>query len=403
MQMRATWRRLWERKSSAVGGLLVQAGREPVWTPRRYDLLAAEGYQKNLIAYRAVSSVARAVASVPWLLFAHDGATRRELEAHPLLSLLRRPNPLMGTAGFIEAVVSFHLLSGNSYVEAVGPETGPPRELWPLRPDRMRLIADGATGLPRSYVYTVGGVSRSWPADPVSGRSPVLHLRAFHPLNDHYGLAPLEAAAQAIDQHNAANAWNVALLQNSAAPSGALIYAPAEGATLTDEQRSRLSRDLAEGWTGARRAGRPLILEGGWDWKQIALGPKDLDWLGGRNASARDIALAFGVPPLLLGLPGDNTYANYREARLAFWEDTVVPLLTHLRDALNIWLAPSYGDNLALEFDLDEVSALTLRREAKFDMLRKADFLTANEKRHAAGYGDVQGGDVLHMRAGEPA
>jgi len=120
-----------------------------------------------------------------------------------------------------------------------------------------------------------------------------------------------------------------------------------------------------------------------------------MDFLAAKHASARDIAQAFGVPPMLLGIPGDNTYANYREARLALWEETVVPLLRHLRDELNAWLAPMFGPGLALDLDLDEVPALTLRRERRWDMLRRADFLTVNEKRAAVGYPPLAGGDML--------
>ena len=402
MKLGAAWRALWETRSSLAGGLIVAAPREPVWTPRRYDRLAEEGYQKNLVAFAAINAVARAAASVPWLLYRRAGAARGEIEAHPLLTLLRRPNPLMGGGEFMEAVVANLLIAGNSYLEAVAPSAGPPREVWPLRPDRMRVLPDEQTGLPRAYVYAVGGRERRWPADPLTGRSAVLHLRTFHPLNDFYGLAPLEAAAQLIDLHNAANAWNMALLQNSAAPSGALVFAPKDGATLTDAQRERLKADLAEGWTGARRAGRPLVLEGGWEWKQIALSPKDLDWQGIRQATARDIALAFGVPPMLLGIPGDNTYSNLREARLAFWEDTVVPLLRRLRDDLNGWLAPQFAPEFELDLDLDEVPALTLRREAKFAMLEQANFLTDNEKRRATGYGDRPDGDHLPPARAKP-
>jgi len=265
----------------------------------------------------------------------------------------------------------------------------------------VKVIA-GATGLPQGYVFSVGGAERRWEADPLTGRSAILHVKSFNPLDDWYGMSPIEAAAYAIDQRNESDKWNMALLQNGARPSGALVYEPkgAAAANLSDDQFARLKDEIAQQYGGARNAGRPMLLDGGLGWQEMSLSPKDMDFLESRNAASRDVALAFGVPPQLLGIPGDNTYSNYQEARLALWEDTVVPLLRHLRDEFNGWLVPMFGDDLALEIDLDEVPALVLRREKIWRRLQAADFLTVNEKREAVGFDPVAGGDVIPPRRG---
>jgi HK97 family phage portal protein len=398
MELMKSLRRLAGReiKAPSAGRLVsLSLGPEAAWTPRRYDRLAEAAYRHNVVAYRAISEVVRGAASVPWRLYRRAVGERQSLAMHPLIALLARPNPRLARAEFVEAVLGFYLIAGNSYIEALGDDGAAPRELWPLRPDRMRVLK-GPTGVARGYEFVRGGERIRWPVDPVSGRSAVLHVRSFNPLDDWYGQSPIEAAATAIDQRNAADAWNMALLQNGARPSGALVYAPSGGeANLSDEQFERLKSQLEEQQQGARNAGRPLLLEGGLDWKEMSLSPKDMDFLEAKHASARDIAQAFGVPPMLLGIPGDNTYANYREARLALWEETVVPLLRHLRDALNAWLVPMFAADLELDLDLDEVPALTLRRERRWDMLRRADFLTVNEKRAAVGYPPLAGGDAL--------
>ncbi|MFQ5783599.1 MAG: phage portal protein [Alphaproteobacteria bacterium] len=386
------------RKASAARRLIAldQVGR-PVWSPRRFDAFADEGYRKNVIAFRAVGEVAQAAASVPWRLFRRAGGRCVEIAEHPLLGLLVRPNPLQAGPALLEAAYAFRLIAGNAFIEAVTPEGRPPVELYALRPDRMRVIA-GAAGLPAAYRYTVGGRSRDFPVDQVTGHSAILHLRAFHPLDDWLGLSPLEAAAFAIDQHNQAGAWNQALLQNGARPSGALmVQGSGEGTagTLSDEQFERLKGQIDELYTGARNAGRPVLLEGGLTWQEMSLSPKDMDFINAKHTAARDVALAFGVPPQLLGIPGDNTYSNMREARLALWEDTVLPLVRQLTAELNCWLAPRFGDGLELAGDPDEIPALGLRRERLWEKLGRADFLTVNEKRAAAGYGAIAGGDVL--------
>ena len=400
MGLRHAWAALWapEAKASAAGPLIaMQSPGRAVWSPRRFDAFAEEGYRRNVIAFRAVSQVARAVASVPWRVRGQD-----ETEApHPALALLARPNPLMAQSEFLEATTSFLLIAGNSFIEAVEGAEGP-RELWPLRPDRMKVIA-GRSGLPEGYVFSLGGAERRWEADPVTGRSAILHLRTFHPLDDWYGLSPVEPAAAAIDQRNEADKWNMALLQNGARPSGALVYDPKEspGTNLSDEQFARLKEEVAAQYSGARNAGRPMLLDGGLTWQEMSLSPKDMEFLDARHAAARDIALAFGVPPQLLGIPGDNTYANYQEARLALWEETVIPLLVHLRDELNAWLVPQFGGEARLEIDLDGVPALALRRERTWARLQAAGFLTVNEKRRAVGLPEIEGGNALPPRARE--
>ena len=400
MGLKHAWHALWapEVKASAAGPLIaMQSPGRAVWSPRRFDAFAEEGYRRNVIAFRAVAQVARAVASVPWRVPGRDEAEG----PHPALALLARPNPLMAGSEFLEAVASFLLIAGNSFVEAVEGTDGP-RELWPLRPDRMKVVA-GRSGLPEGYVFSLGGAERRWDADPVTGRAAILHLRSFHPLDDWYGLSPVEPAAAAIDQRNEADKWNMALLQNGARPSGALVYDPKEspGTNLSDEQFARLKEEVAAQYSGARNAGRPMLLDGGLSWREMSLSPKDMEFLDARHAAARDIALAFGVPPQLLGIPGDNTYANYREARLALWEETVIPLLRHLRDELNAWLVPQFGGEDRLEIDLDAVPALALRRERTWARLQSAGFLTLNEKRRAVGLPEIAGGNALPPRARE--
>lgn len=361
-------------KSSAAAPLVTlhSAGR-PQWTPRNYAALAREGFAGNVIGYRCVRMIAEAASAVP-LLMQVDGA---EVETHALKSLLARPNPAQGGRDLIDQLVTQLLLAGNAYAELVLLD-GAPRELFALRPDRMAVVPS-RSGWPEAYEYAVGGTSVRLP------RENVLHLRLFNPGDDHYGLSPLEAAARAIDTHNAASAWNKAMLDNAARPSGALVFAAADG-HLTTEQFERLKGELQSAYQGAANAGRPLVLEGGLDWKEMGFSPKDMDFIESKNMAAREVALAFGVPPMLLGIPGDNTYANYAEANRVFWRQTVVPLLLRVADALALWLEPHAGGSLTLLPDLDQVEALAPDRDALWKRVNDATFLSVDEKRQAVGY-----------------
>ncbi len=366
-----------EKKATGAFMSLAAEGRAS-WTGRSYAALSREGFMKNPVAHRSVRLIAEAAASVPWLLYEGD----RERPDHAILSLLGQPNGRMGGPDFFEALYGHLLLSGNAYVEPllVG---GNLRELHLLRPDRIGIV-EGRDGWPEAYDYRAGGSVRRFPVE-TDGLG-LLHLKLFHPLDDHLGFPPLAAAQVALDLSNAAATWNKALLDNSARPSGALVYQPKEGGNLSPDQYERLKLELDEGYSGPMRAGRPLLLEGGLDWKSMGLSPKDMDFVEARNGAARDIALAFGVPPMLLGIPGDNTYANYQEANRAFYRLTVLPMLTRTAASLSAWLSGHYEDRLRLEPDLDKVAGLAAERDQLWTRLGSAAFLTDEEKRQAVGY-----------------
>jgi HK97 family phage portal protein len=371
------------RKASAAGPLIaLHRTGQPVWSPRDYAGFAREGYARNPVVYRAVRMVAEAAASLPVRLF--DAGTG--LAEHPLLDLLARPNAAASAPDLFEDWYGYLLIAGNAYMEAVS-VGGLPRELHVLRPDRMKIVA-GADGWPEAYEYTANGATMRFRQSPEEGLRPVLHMALFNPSDDYYGMSPVEAAAAAVDLHNAASGWNKALLDNAARPSGALVYSAKDG-NLNAEQFARLKAELEANYQGAANAGRPMLLEGGLDWRSMSLSPQEMDFVEAKRTAAREIALALGVPPMLLGIPGDNTYANYAEANRVFWRQTVLPLASRTLKALSAWLAPAYDGALELRPDLDAVEALSGERAALWECLQAADFLTVDEKRAAAGYGPL--------------
>jgi HK97 family phage portal protein len=350
----------------------------PVWSPRETVAFAREGYVRNAIAYRCVRLIAEAAASAPLRIGPAD---------HPLARLLARPNPEQTGVELLEAFYGHLQVSGNAFLEAASFGEHAPAELYVLRPDRVTVIP-GADGWPVGWEHRVGANARRFERDPITGQAPILHLKLFHPADDWYGLSPMEAAAFAIDIHNAGGAWNKALIDNAARPSGALVFSAGHGAErLSEEQFQRLKQELSDMHAGAANAGRPMLLEGGLDWRPMSLSPADMDFMEARHAAARDIALAFGVPPMLLGIPGDNTYSNYREANLAFWRHTALPLAAKAARGFEAWLGARWPEAGAasVAVDLENVPALTLEREALWARLVSADFLTSEEKRRMAG------------------
>ena len=368
----------WQQKQSRTGHLVSREGlAAPRWTDFNYTARVQTGFRRNAVVYRCVRMIAEACASVPLRVYEGEAL----LSDHPLITLIAVPNPTQTGAEMLETLYAHLLVHGNGYVEIVGEEA---EELYALRPDRMRVVP-GAQGWPSQYEYSVNG--RTVRFDQTQARPPILHVRLFHPQDDHYGLSPMEAAGMAVDIHNAANAWNKSLFDNAARPSGALVYRGADGsAHLTDEQFDRLKRELEENFQGARNAGRPLLLEGGLDWSSISLTPQDMDFIAAKHSAARDIALAFGVPPMLLGIPGDNTYANYAEANRAFWRQTVLPLTGRVVGALGNRLCGRAGSCLKIAPDFNAVPALAEERRHLWMSLNRTEFITRQEKRLAAGY-----------------
>ncbi|AKM08114.1 phage portal protein [Pelagerythrobacter marensis] len=337
--------------------------------PYEYGRSVRRAYLDNPVAQRSVRLVAEGAGSAP--VQASD----------PALAAL--VGATSAGQALVETVAAHLLLHGNAYVQVMKDAAGQPVELFALRPERVSVVA-GDDGWPAAYAYRLADRTLTIAVEDDAGWPNLIHLRHFHPADDHYGAGALAAAEQAVAIHNAASAWNRALLENAARPSGALVFEGGDGAPLTGEQFERLRGELAAGFQGQANAGRPMLLEGGLKWQAMAHSPADMDFATLKAAAARDIALAFGVPPMLLGLPGDNTYANYREANRALWRLTLLPLAGRILDGLAEGLE-AWFPQATLAVDLDRVPALAEDREKLWAQVSAADFLSAEEKRALLG------------------
>ena len=368
----------------------------------KYQDLAKEGYLKNAIVYRCVNEISKGASAVPFIV--KDG--EQILEQHPLIELLNRPNPLQSYSEFFNSLYGYLLLSGNAYILKVGSDMGTPQELHQLRPDRIE-IKGGSSAIPEKYKYTINGkVKAEYLVDQENGFSELKHVKLWNPLDDFYGCSPLSAAAVEVDQFNMSNKHNVNLLGNGARPSGAVIFKPKDDAgydvNLTESQRQQLLTDLNNRFQGTNNAGRPLLLEGDFDWREMGLSPKDLDFARLKHMSATDIAMCFGVPSQLVGVPDAQTYANVAEARLALYEETIIPHLRKIASDLNEWLVPMFGENLKLEFDIDSIPALSERRKKIYENVTSAvreGIMTRNEARQIVGLEPIDGADGLYISA----
>ena len=368
-----------------------------------YEDLATDGYSENAIVYRCVNEIANNASRVKINLFRGD----QEVDNHPLLDLLYKPSPTMSQVEYFQSVYSYLLIAGNNYMLSVGGDNTPPTELYNLRPDRIK-IRTGTRAMPVAYDYMLKGqVVESYDVDQATGSSKVKHIKLFNPLDDYYGMSPIQASSVDIDQHNLANKHNVNLLQNGARPSGAVIFNPKDETgghvQLTDVQRNQLMNDVNQRFSGTGNAGKPMLLEGDFDWKEMGLSPKDMDFIQLKNMSAKDIALVYGVPSQLIGIPDSQTYSNFAEAKLALYNETIIPLLDRIQGDMNEWLVPMFNEQgLELRYDIDSIPAMAEQRKRVFESVSagvKDGILTRNEAREQLGYEPIEGADSLLVQA----
>ena len=390
------------RADSTFGLMALNQTDRPVWSPRSYSQFSREAYMQNIVTFRCIQLVAGGVASIPWVLSRETSEGKREeLKDHPFIQLINRPNPQQDRYRYMMELIGFYLIAGNSYTEEISPTTrrdAAPRELWIKRPDRMKVIP-GKVGIAGYEWRKDGGTPKLWKVNQVTGQSQIKHFRSFHPLNDFYGMSPIEAAAQNVDQHNEADLWNMGLLKNAAAPSGALETDMPLGET----EIKLMLNQWRQQKQGSANAGNVVALTHGMKWKGLSLSPRDMLLMQSKSFTARFICLAFGVPPFIIGLPEGVTYANFSEARLALWDETIIPLAMHIQAEFKNWLLPKFVgeaelDRFSLSLRLDEMPALELRRKSKWQRVLNAvtaGTLTPNDARKELGWPTVEGGDVL--------
>lgn len=348
--------------------------------PHNYDAQLHAAILGNPVAQRALRLVSEAAGSAALSARADDPG-----DAHMALGLVQQH---LAGQGLIETLAAHILLHGNGYVQIGYGADGRPAGLYALRPDRVSIEAD-AQGWPRVYRYRAGETVTRYASEDAAGRTAIIHIKALNPADDHYGLGCLGVAAGPVAIHNAATQWNKALLDNAARPSGALIYEDQQGSALSADQFDRLRGELEAAFQGAGNAGRPMLLEGGLSWQSMSLSPHDMDFVELKAAAARDIALAFGVPPVLIGLPGDSTYANYREANRALWRQGVLPLADKILGALGQGLRGALP-GLSLSVDLNKLPVLAGDRAQLWDQVAGADFLSPQEKRAMLGISETE-------------
>ena len=390
--MTKKWWQFWkaEQKSNALGVLIRQSS---TFTSYNFASFVQEAYQQNTTVYACIQEYVKAWASCPIIIKRGEDVIQND----SITKLLNNPNFYQSQDDFFENVVIYYLVGGEApvYGDAVIP-TRLPKELQVLRPDWLvPTLSTTQVGAVAEWRYTASDIqAQSMSISPAN----LMMFKAFNPLCRYRGLSPLNPAAFAIDQLNEYNRTNYSLLKNGMQPSGSLTTE----STVDDDKFERLREQFADTYTGSGNNGKPIILEGGLKWQPFGFNLRDAEFLGGKTSSKKDICEVLGVPTQLIGIEGSQTYANYEQARAAFYEDRAIPLLNMFLSGLNRWLGLRAGlrPDDVICVDNDGVLALEPRRADRNKMLDTLQSITVNEKRTAMGYEPKDGGDELLVNSG---
>lgn len=385
-----------EVKENPVGAALMMPGGQAWMRPNNRRAYIEEGYQLNVIVYRCVQEIARAMADLEVEVVNQRGEV---IERHPALDLLARPNPTQGGDSWIkEAFTNFMLLGEMAILRY--PEASRPVELWNASPLHVH-VEPGRGGLPKEYVYEQNGTKRVFPVEYPSGRSQMFFHKMVNPLDYWRGQSPLVAAGLAADTHNAGMRWNYSLLRNSARPSGLIKLGEGAGGEIV----ARLKEWFKAAFQGERNAGEIPVLPAGAEWQAMDTSPKDMDFMSTQKEAAKLIASAYGVPLPLIDNDA-STFNNLEQAKERLYTDTILPIFREWLSQFGAWLLPFYGQGLSFQVNEDKIGALEGVRTRLFDRMMKAvaaGVLTADEAREAIGYAplgdDVQPDDVQRAMA----
>lgn len=371
----------------ANGGFLPQGNGE-IQRPQRYEDLAKK-YGSVVWVYAAVSRKARDVASVPLKVVQEqpDNTLTEVAAGHPLRQLLARANPFTTAEDLVENISANLDISGNAYCLKFADKRDVWRELWPIRPDMVTILAS-----PSTYIagYRVRSGKREFDFTP----DQVIHFREFNPFSDYYGMGALTACYGSAVIEEESQQWNRAMMRNAGRLDGMLISDQA----VSPAQAKMAASAFREEFVGSRNAHRVMVMGKGLKYQAVATTPKELDFILSRKLTREEILAALGVRPVMLGLEAGDIGRRSEQIRDYFFA-TVGARASRIVSTINQFLAPEFGD--AKLRVIAEVETALMPYEDRL-ALATADaayvtggILRRNEVRRRLGHPPVEGGDEI--------
>ena len=377
------------------------------------DDFIRRGYAYNPTIYSLINLISKAAITVPYTIYQkideqnikeYKSLTSNSLNSESLLKaklmrkhifkevehsalgkLLQRPNPTQSWSTFLEELIGFGKLTGNRYVYSIYPDSGENKDLayqlYNLPAHLIEIKSDGIFKPVSKYTMNYNDSKYDLSAEEV------LHIADWNPDYDGsgshlYGQSPIKAGMRVMTTNNEAVETSLKYLHNQSARG---MLTPDDD-NLTPTQAQQLKSAFRRNFQGTKSANDIMITGKKFSWVNFGLSSADLQLLESYKASKQDLANLFGVPVLLL--TGEHaTYDNYKTSRQVLFTNCVIPELNKLRDSLNAFLVPQFGEDLYLDFDYSVIPELMPEQAKLVDQLSKSYWLTTNEKREAVGYG----------------
>jgi len=394
-----------EKKSRVLGlspelGSLLMFGEGTAASPSS----ALSLYEQSTAVSVPVDMVADALSIVEPILLVDD----KKVKSHPVLDLLKAPSPFFSTELFLETLAKHYLITGESPFALLGNIKRPPLEIQPLTPKVLTAVR-GSADVPDSwqvsgntlfgvYKRTTDGKRVAYYDGPLRE---LVVVRGFSTRDNSVcrGQSPLVSACREARSHILGTTHNVSLLERGGRVS--LVFHYEED--MDDDDYEEVKRRVIEQYGGATKAGTIGVSAGGkLEVKELGVNPKDMDFGNLQAIAIQSCALRYHVPlPLITA--DRQTLDNYREGKLALYDDAVIPLSKRIFGGLGSALLPRYGldpSRARLALDPDDVTALVSRRNDELKKRREIGVETHNELRSLMGREKAEGGDVIYVPAG---
>jgi len=377
------------------------------------DSYINQGYRYNATIYSIVNLITKSATNIPFCIYEvqNDNDLKRykamtngdlnstalhnakilqkkamvELEDTELHKVLQRPNPAQSYNTWISEIIAFGLLTGNRYIYGISPDTGASagkfKELY-VMPSQVMEINSGGLFKPVDYYTLEYNGTHQIPAEQI------LHIKDFNPYYDGtgshlYGMSPLKAGLRVMDANNEALTTGLKYLQNQTA-RGMLV---SEEGDINEVQARQLKDKFKQQYQGSKNAGDVIVTPKKLSWVNFGLNASDLSLIEQYNATIKDLCNIYSVPVQLLNNTDSSSYNNQKEAKKSLYVNAVIPQLVKIREELNRWLTPQYGEKLYVDFDFTVIPELQEEMEKVVGQMSQAWWLTPNEKRAAMSYG----------------
>ena len=388
-------------------------GQSIVWNPEKDDTYNDKGYMYNSTVYSIVNLIAKTASSIPFQIYEiknqnelkkykamtsglvngnilHKSLLQRkhalaELDDTELHKLLERPNPAQSYSSWIQEIIAFGKLTGNRYIYGIKPESGPNLSKW----QELYVLPSQSVEINSNGIFEpVSGYSLDYSGQYKIEADDICHIKDFNPYYDGtgshlYGMSPLKAGLRSLDTNNAAVTTGVKYLQNQTS-RGVLM---SDEGDLNEVQAKQLKDKFRQQYQGADNAGDIIITPKKLSWVNFGLNAADVSLIEQYNASIKDLCNVYQVPVQLLNNTDTSTYNNMVEAKKSLYQNAVIPELNKIRDELNRWLVPSFGENLYLDFDYSNIAELQEEMDSVVKQMASAWWTTPNEKRQAMNFG----------------